>query len=341
MNGRLRLRIRPAQAALAVVGLAVFLAIPLATGQFQTFQFAQVAVFMIALIGLNILTGYSGQISLGSGAFMAVGGYTTALLEYNLGMPYWATLPLAGLLAGVVGFLFGIPALRLHGIYLALATFALALAVTPVLNNYDRFTGGHIGITLAPVQPPLGIELSNEQWLYFMNWIIVLILFLPSLWLVRTRTGRAWMAIRDSETAAVANGVNVAYFKTLAFGISAVYAGVAGALQVVTVAYANPDNYALTLSLQLLLGAVIGGLGFAWGPLFGALVVVWVPYFAERAAGVHLGPVSFGGKPDIIFGLVLVLILLFASSGIAGLVQRGVDRYRRPSAEPAGRGAVE
>ena len=341
MSDRPRLRIRPAQIAVGVVALAVFLAIPLATGQFQTFQFAQVAVFVIALIGLNILTGYSGQISLGQGAFMAVGGYTTALLEHNAGVPWAATIPIAGVLAGVVGFLFGIPALRLRGIYLALATFALALAVTPVLNNYDRFTGGHVGITLPPVTPPLGIELSNEQWLYFMNWFIVLILFLPSLWLVRTRTGRAWTAIRDSETAAVANGINVAYYKTLAFGISAFYAGIAGALQVVTVAYANPDNYALTLSLQLLLGVVIGGLGFAWGPVFGGIVVVWVPYLAERAAGVHIGPVSFGGKPDIIFGLALVVILLFASSGIAGLVQRSVSRLQRGSPEPARKGAVE
>jgi branched-chain amino acid transport system permease protein len=340
MNGRSRFRVRPARVAAAGVALAAFIAIPLVTGGFQTFQFAQVAAFVIALIGLNILTGYSGQISLGNGAFMAVGGYTTALLVRDLGMPWGATLPLAGLLAGVVGFLFGIPALRLRGIYLALATFALALAVTPVLNNFDRFTGGHVGITLAPVQPPFGLDLSSEQWLYFLDWVIAAVLFLPALWLVRTRTGRAWMAIRDSETAAVANGINIAYFKTLAFGISAFYAGVAGALQVVTVAYANPDNYGLTLSLQLLLGVVIGGLGYAWGPVFGALIVVWVPYFAEQAAGLHLGPVSFGGKPDLVFGIALILILLFAPSGVAGLVQRGVARFRQ-TAEPARKPAVE
>jgi branched-chain amino acid transport system permease protein len=340
MNGRSRFRLRPAQAAAAVAALAVFIVIPLGTGGFQTFQFAQVAAFVIVLIGLNVLTGYSGQISLGQGAFMAVGAYTTALLVHDLGVPWAATLPLAGLLAGVVGFLFGIPALRLRGIYLALATFALALAVTPVLNNYDHFTGGHVGITLAPIQAPLGIELSNEQWLYFVDWVIAAILFLPALWLVRTRTGRAWMAIRDSETAATANGINIAYYKTLAFGISAFYAGVGGALQMATVAYANPDNYQLTLSLQLLLGAVIGGLGYAWGPVFGALVVVWVPYFAEQAAGVYLGPISFGGKPDIIFGIALILILLFAPSGIAGLVQRGVGRLR-PAAKPAPEPAVE
>ena len=313
----------------AAVALVAWIGIPLITDSFQTFQFANVAAFVIAIIGLNLLTGYSGQISLGNGAFMAVGGYTTALMAHRLGAPYALTIPLGGLLAGVFGFLIGIPALRLHGIYLALATFALALAVTPVLNNFDTFTGGHAGVHLKPVTPPPGIDLSSEQWLYFVFWAIAGVLFIPARLLLRSRTGRAWMSIRDSETAARANGVNIAFYKTLAFGVSAFYAGIAGSLQIINTTYINPDIYTLGLSLSLLIGLVIGGLGSIWGPVLGGLLVVWLPYFAEKASGINIGPVSFGGKPDIGFGLLLIIIVFLAPDGLAGLFRRGMSRYRR------------
>ncbi|PZR98851.1 MAG: branched-chain amino acid ABC transporter permease [Candidatus Nephthysia bennettiae] len=313
---------------LAVLGLVVVLGIPMVTDSFQTFQFANVAVFLVAIIGVNLLTGYSGQISLGNGAFMAIGGYTTALMVSRLGVPYGLTIPAGALLAAAAGVLIGIPALRLRGIYLALATFALALSVTPVLNNFDNFTGGHSGINLKPAAPPFGLDLSNEQWLYFLCWGVAAILFVPARLLVRSRTGRAWMAIRDSETAATANGVSVAFYKTLAFAISAFYAGVAGSLQAIVLAYINPDSYSLALSLSLLIGAVAGGLANIWGPVLGGLVVVWLPYLAERASGLHVGPVSFGGKPDIGFGVLLLVLMFFAPAGLGGLIGRGIRRYQ-------------
>jgi branched-chain amino acid transport system permease protein len=313
---------------LAVVGLIVLLGIPLTTDTFQTFQFANVAVFVVAIVGLNLLTGYSGQISLGNGAFMAIGGYTTALLVHHIGLPYGLTIPLAGLLAAAAGVMIGIPALRLRGIYLALATFALALAVTPVLNNFDTFTGGHNGINLRPAAAPWGLDLSNEQWLYFLCWSVAVVLFVPAWLLLRSRTGRAWMAIRDSETAAMANGINISFYKTLAFALSAFYAGVAGSLQAVVLSYINPDSYSLNLSLSLLIGAVVGGLGSLWGPLLGGLVVVWLPYLAERGAGLHIGPLSFGGKPDIGFGVLLLVLMFFAPAGLAGLIGRGWRQYQ-------------
>ena len=313
----------------ALVALVVLFGIPLTTDSFQTFQFANVAVFVVAILGLNLLTGYSGQISLGNGAFMAIGGYTTALLVARLGVPYALTIPLSGLLAAAAGVMIGIPALRLRGIYLALATFALALAVTPVLNNFDSFTGGHAGVNMNPAAPPFGLDLSNEQWLYFLCWAVAAILFLPARLLIGSRTGRAWMAIRDGETAATANGISISFYKTLAFGISAFYAGVAGSLQAVVLTYINPDSYSLALSLSLLIGAVVGGLGSVWGPVLGGLVVVWLPYLAERAAGLHLGPLSFGGKPDIGFGILLLVLMYFAPAGLAGLAARAWRRYRR------------
>jgi branched-chain amino acid transport system permease protein len=313
---------------LALLAAVVLLGVPMTTDSFQTFQFANVAVFVVAIIGLNLLTGYSGQISLGNGAFMAIGGYTTALLVSRLAVPYALTVPVGALIAAAAGVLIGIPALRLRGIYLALATFALALSVTPVLNNFDSFTGGHNGINLKPGPPPFGLDLSNEQWVYFLCWGVAAALFVPARLLVRGRTGRAWMAIRDSETAATANGVSVSYYKTLAFALSALYAGVAGSLQAIVLAYINPDSYSLALSLSLLIGAVAGGLGNIWGPVLGGLVVVWLPYLAERASGLHLGPLSFGGKPDIGYGVLLLLLMFFAPAGLAGLIGRGISRYR-------------
>src|ERR1700736_335397 len=295
----------------ALVALVVLFGIPLTTDSFQTFQFANVAVFVVAILGLNLLTGYSGQISLGNGAFMAIGGYTTALLVSRLGVPYGLTILVGGLIAAAAGVMIGIPALRLRGIYLALATFALALAVTPVLNKFDHFPGRHNGINLRPAAAPGGLDLSNEQWLYFLCWSVAIVLFVPAWLLMRSRTGRAWMAIRDSETAAMANGISISFYKTLAFALSAFYAGVAGSLQAIVLSYINPDSYSLNLSLSLLIGAVVGGLGSLWGPLLGGLVVVWLPYLAERGSGLHIGPLSFGGKSDIGFGVLLLVLMFF------------------------------
>jgi branched-chain amino acid transport system permease protein len=314
---------------LVVVGVAALLVIPNVTDTFQTFEWAQVAAFATAIVGLNILTGYSGQISLGNGAFMAIGSYSTAILSARYGWPYPLTIPVGAVLSFFGGVLFGIPALRLRGIYLALATFALALSVTPVLNNFDKFTGGHVGITMQPISPAFGLPLSNEQWLYFFDWGIFLLLFLPARLVIRARTGRAWMAIRDSETAAVANGISLAYYKTLAFGVSALYAAVAGSLLVINVQYANPDSYNLTLSLQLLIGVVLGGLAYVWGPILGAALVVWLPQVAQKA---------FGAKPDIAFGILLILVVLLAPDGAAGVITRLWARLwkaEEPAAPPA------
>lgn len=308
---------RSLNTAIAIVGLVLFLVIPNFTNTFQTFEFAQVAVFTTAIIGMNILTGYSGQISLGNGFFMAIGSYTTALMVHNLHVPYVVTIPIGALLSFVIGVLVGIPALRLRGIYLALATFALALCATPILNNYDSFTGGHAGTSIPTVKPPFGLPLSNEQWLYFFDFVVLAIMFVPAWLLTGSRTGRAWTAIRDSETAAVANGISLAYYKTLAFGLSALYAGVAGSLLVINISYVNPDSYNLQLSLTLLIGLVLGGLAYLWGPLLGGLLVVWLPYVAEQA---------FKGKPDVAFGILLVVVVFAAPNGAAGLIHRGIRR---------------
>jgi branched-chain amino acid transport system permease protein len=322
--------------------LAALIAIPLMTDTFTTYQFALVGVYAIALIGLNLLTGYSGQISLGNGAFMAFGGYTTALLAVRVGIPAPATIPLAGLVAGAAGVLFGIPALRLSGIYLALATFALALALPPLINNYDKLTGGNGGINLQAMRAPIWIQLSNEQYQFYFCWAIAGLLFLFARLVMRSGAGRALMALRDSETAAVASGVNVAFYKTLAFGLSAAYAGVAGALLAIVTAFVHPDNFSLALSIALLTAAVIGGLGLDLGPLLGGVVLVWLPYLAEKTSGLRLGPLTVPGKPDVLYGIGLILIVFLAPSGVAGLLQRVAValRRRRTGRDPHGPGEL-
>ena len=325
-----RLRsISPLSAVGWIVLGVVALGIPLVTDTFTTYQFSLVSIYLVALIGLNLLTGYSGQISLGNGAFMAFGGYTAGLLIKDLHWPYLLVIPLGGLVAGVFGFLFGIPALRLSGIYLALATFALALAVPPVINNYEGFTYGNGGVILRSLKAPTWLSgvFSNEQYQYYLMLIFAFVLFLFARSLIRSRTGRAFMAIRESETAAAANGVDLAYYKTLAFGLSAFYAGVSGALLVVLTAFAHPDTFGFSLSISLLVGLVVGGIGSDLGAVFGGLVVVWLPYFAEKlGTTLKVGSLHIG-KPDIIYGLALILIVFFAPSGIAGLLQRAAARY--------------
>jgi branched-chain amino acid transport system permease protein len=303
------------------VALVVALLAPLfLLNRFYTFEFGYVWLFTIAIIGLNILTGYSGQISLGNGAFMAVGGYTTAILYFKLKIPYgWTILP-AGLLAGLAGYLFGFPALKLSGLYLALATFALALSAPPVIKNFGQLTGGHEGILMPTPTDPTGVGLTSEQWLYYLTLGIAVVMFVFSRALLAGQTGRAFRAIRDSETAAAASGISLPYYKTLAFGISAFYAGIAGSLFATLNAYVNPDSFDLPLSLGLLVGAVVGGLGTLAGPLVGALFAVWVPLYAQRI---------FHAKPDIAYGVILILLMFALPQGVVGGAQQLIARYRR------------
>ena len=307
---------------IAVIVVA-FLAPLFLLDRFNTIQFAYVWALAIALIGLNVLTGYSGQISLGNGAFMAIGAYTTAILYFKLKVPYgWTILP-AGLLAGLAGYLFGFPALKLSGLYLALATFALALSASPVIKNFGDLTNGHEGIVLPSVTDPFGLGLTNEQWLYYLALVIAILLFLFARAMLGGATGRALRAIRDSETAAAASGIKLSQFKTMAFGVSAFYAGIAGSLYATITAYVSPDSFDLPLSLSLLVGMVVGGLGTLAGPVLGAAFVVWLPIYAQRI---------FSNKPDISYGIILILLMLVLPQGIAGGARQLLAWYRRRAA---------
>jgi branched-chain amino acid transport system permease protein len=310
---------------LSFVALAVVVAVvPLVVSEFRAQELAYVAIYLIAIIGLNVLTGYTGQISLGHGAFMALGGYTTAILMADHGVKDIWTIPLAGLVAGVAGFLFGIPALRLSGLYLALATFAIAVSMPAVIKRFEGFTGGGTGINLfgipeltASLTPVsiLGREVSFNDWLYYLSWSIALVGYVVAWLLLRGRAGLALRAVRDSETAAQSSGVSLARYKTLAFGVSAAYAGVAGSLFAIATTYVNPDTFPVALSILLLVGVVIGGLGSLVGLVAGAIFIQFLPDWSQRVS-------QSPGAPSVVSGAVLIALMFVLPMGVAGLVAR-------------------
>jgi branched-chain amino acid transport system permease protein len=309
----------------AFVALAFVVAVvPSFVSAFRAQQLAYVAIYLIALIGLNILTGYTGQISLGHGAFMAVGGYTTAILMADHGVKDIWTIPAAALLTGVVGFLFGLPALRLSGLYLALATFAIAVSTPAVIKRFEDFTGGGGGINLfgipeltASLTPVtvLGQELQFNDWLYYLCWSVALVGYVLAWLLLRGRTGLALRALRDSETAAQSSGVSLPLYKTLAFGVSAAYAGVAGSLFAIATTFVNPDTFPIALSILLLVGVVVGGLGSLVGVIAGAVFIQFLPIWSQDIS-------KSPGAPAVVSGVLLIALMFVLPMGAAGLVER-------------------
>ena len=306
--------------ALLTAGAIVLVVLPRFLSDYHAYQFALVGIYFIALLGLNILTGYSGQISLGHGAFMALGAYTTAILTVNHGWRDLWTIPLAGVVAGVAGYLFGLPALRLAGVYLALATFALPIALASLEKHFSSFTGGGSGLILHLPHSELGVHTSPSRWIYYLTWSIAAVLFACAWLFVRGRTGRALSALHFSDVAAAASGVNVAAFKTLAFGVSAFYAGVAGSLLAIAVAFVNPDTFPLSLSILLLTGVVVAGLGSLSGIIFGALFIEFVPIWSQSISK---------EAPSVVYGLILIALLLVVPTGAAGLIGAAFRTLRR------------
>lgn len=302
---------RPLQIVAVLVVLAVATGLPFVISNFRVFQFTQVLVYAIALLGLNMLTGYNGQFSLGHGAFYGIGAYTTAIMIDRWGIGYAWTIPAAGLLCLIIGFLFGRPALRLEGLYLALATFSLALAVPQVLKYFEDWTGGSQGIVLSKPKAPFGLPLTEDQWLYFLTLAVAIVLFVLAANLLGGRTGRAIVAIRDNHIAAEAMGVNNARYKSVVFGVSAAYTGVAGALSALVVAFVAPDSFDVFLSITLLTGIVIGGFGTISGAVYGALFIQFVPTWAQDISK---------AAPWAIFGTFLIVFMYVMPRGIAGFL---------------------
>jgi branched-chain amino acid transport system permease protein len=305
------MKLRPAPRYFIIGAAAVILAaLPFQLSGYHQGIASRVAIYFIAILGLNILTGYTGQISIGHGAFMAIGGYTTAIMSHDHHTNLIATLPLSFVIAFACGVLVGIPALRLSGVYLALATFALAVSVPQFALKFSKFSGGSNGIQTS--------KTTSHLWLYGVSWSCAAILFVLAWLLLRGRTGRAFRAVRDSPVAAASSGVALPIYKTFAFGVSAAFAGVAGSLFVlVTNGFAQPNEFGVLLSLEILIGAAVAGLGSLWGVLVGALFIGLLP---TVSAGVPLVGSAHG--QDVVFGLIVILIMLALPNGFAGLLAR-------------------
>ncbi|MGN6471044.1 MAG: branched-chain amino acid ABC transporter permease [Rhizobiaceae bacterium] len=301
-----------------LVVVLVLAALPLFLANFTIFQLTMMLIYGIAILGLNLLTGINGQFSLGHGAFYAIGAYTAAILMEDVGLAYGWTLPAAGLICFVSGFLFGLPALRLEGIYLALATFGLAVAMPQFLklSVIEPWTGGVQGIVIMKPEAPFGLPLSQDQWLYYFTLVVALLLYWFATNLVASRSGRALMAIRDNPLAARAMGVNNALYKSLAFGVSAAFTGIAGALGAIVVQFVAPDSFTFALSVALFVGLVVGGVGWLPGALIGGAFIVFIPNLAELFNKALAGAV---------YGVILILLIYLMPTGAGGLVRRTAD----------------
>jgi branched-chain amino acid transport system permease protein len=309
----------------AVPVLVVFL--PKAQDDFLNYRFAFVGIYLIAIVGLNVVTGYSGQISIGHGAFMAFGAYTTAILSSNYDVGKYWTIPIAGILTGIFGLLFGLPALRLSGVYLALATFGLAISIVLVAKRFESFTGGGQGKQIGLPSSPIG-GVSTNAWLSYLIWAVAAVMFGAAWLMLRGRLGRAFRAVRDAPIAAVSSGINLAWYKTLAFGIAAAYAGVAGSLLAISIAFVNPDTFPISLSILLLTGVIIGGLGSLKGMLFGALFIEFVPRWAENISK-NLNYNEGTVQPTVVYGLILLAVLFVVPGGAAALLSRSASVLNR------------
>lgn len=310
----------------SLIVLAVMLIMPLFVRNFIIFQVTMVLIYGIAVLALNILTGGSGQFSLGQSAFYAIGAYAAAILIEHGNVNYVLTLPIAGVICFIFGFLFGFPALRLSGIYLALATYALAVAMPQLLKLgvIEHWTGGVQGLVVTKPDAPFGLPISQDMWLYYFTLAITLAIYIASTNLLKSRSGRAMMAIRDNEIAASAMGVDISLYKTLAFGISAGITGVAGALGAIAVQFVAPDSYTFTLAIALFLGMVVGGVGWLPGSFAGAAFIVFVPNIAEGISK---------GLSGAFFGVLLFIVIYLVPHGarqVAILAESLFNKIKKP-----------
>jgi branched-chain amino acid transport system permease protein len=305
------------------VAIAAAAGLPFALSNYQVFQLTMVMIYAIAVLGLNILTGYNGQISLGHGGFFAAGAYTTAILMHRYGVPYWATLPPAAVICFVLGLLFGLPALRFEGPYLALVTLTMAVVMPQMLKYFDTWTGGQQGINLVKPLPPSGLGIDRDRWLYLLALIVLLIAMRVAANMLHGRTGRALVAIRDNPIAAAAMGIDIARYKTLAFGTSTLFTGVAGALSAIVIGFVAPESFSLFLSISFLVGSAVGGIATIGGAIVGAFFIEFVPNLANDISD---------AAPWAIYGLMMLLFMYAMPRGVVGSLTPWLNRMMRRTA---------
>ena len=281
----------------------------------------RVGIAIIAAIGLNILTGYTGQISMGNAAFLAVGAYATGWLANNAGLPFLIAIPLSGLITAGVGMIFGIPSLRLKGLYLAMATLAAHFIIEFVIVKWTSVTGGVNGMSI-PTPGLLGFEFDSDRKLYYLIYVLTILFAFFATNLFRTKVGKAFVAIRDQDISAEVMGVNIFKYKLLAFGVSSFYVGVAGSLMAYQARIVSPENFPITVAIDYLAMIIIGGLGSILGSILGAIFITVLPEVLRLAttalSGIYPDLVGlFASIKMGVFGLIIVLFLVFEPDGMA------------------------
>ena len=311
-----------------VIILLVFLLFPFCLFKYTKyilFMVNMAAIGVIGASGLNILTGYTGLISLGQAAFMGVGAYTVAILTTRLGLPFWITLPAAGLVTTLVGIISGTPSLRLKGFYLAMATLASEFLLEYVFKNWESLTMGVQGIFITPPQL-FGIYLNNDRVFYFLAVALAFLAVVATRNLFRTDMGRSFIAIRDRDIAAQLMGINVFKYKLISFAISSFYAGVAGGLWCYYMTIINPEAFQLNISIDYVAMIIVGGMGTITGAVYGSLFVVLLPEIIQRVMEA-LQPIlhidyTFVAFKQIIFGFFIIIFLVFEPKGLAEIISR-------------------
>ncbi|MGO0121989.1 branched-chain amino acid ABC transporter permease [Desulfothermobacter acidiphilus] len=320
-------------AKLKVLGvLALLLLLPWLVGPYPVRIASQVAIMVLGAVGLNLLTGFAGQISVGHAAFMGVGAYTVGALTTKLGLSFWVALPLGGLAAALVGTLFGLPSLRLKGLYLAIATLAAQVILDFAFVRLEPITGGPAGLVLS--SPQLGPwSLADDTSFYYVVLTLAVAGVIFALNLSRSRVGRAFMAVRDRDLAASMLGIDPFSYKLRAFFLSSFYAGIAGGMLAAYIRVVTPEQFTLDVSIQFLAMIVIGGLGDVLGSVYGAIFISLLPialsYMAQSLQGVFPQMVNLLSACQLIlFGLVIIIFLIFEPQGLAKL-WRSVKAYFR------------
>ena len=313
-----------------LVFLTTLFVFPFLVPNYHIYMVNYIAVNVIVALGLNILVGYTGQISLGHAGFFAIGAYSTVLLMLNFHLPFIISLIIASFIAGIFGLILGLPALRLEGPYLAIATLGFGIAITQIIGRWSLF-GGHMGLQAPDIEIGPWI-INSDQELYFIIIPLTVVLTIMARNITRTRVGRALIAIRDSDIAAETMGVNITYYKTIAFAISAFYTGLAGGLMAFVIGFINPGSFNFILSILFLAMVVVGGLGSIFGSIVGAIVIAflnlkldaiqYIPYVGDFLVMISKNWMSLSGLPNvssIVFGFILIIIVVIEPLGLYGL----------------------
>ena len=321
---------------IAVILVLAFLILPLLLTDYYLSIINLISVAIVGALGLNVLVGYTGLVSIGHGAFMSVGAYTAANLAVRLDAPFWVSLPLGGLMAAAVGAVVGVPSLRIKGLYLAIATLAGQLIIEWTINHVTWISGGVQASIEVPRPSLFGIQISSQRGMYFFLLAFVVLAIVGVMNLMRTRVGRAFVAIRDQDIAAEIIGINIFRYKLLAFAISSFYAGVTGVLYTYYLGIANYEQYQITTSIDYLAMIIIGGLGSVQGAVFGAIFVTLLPIVIRIAMETFGGLIFSSGAllniiPNlrlIVFGLLIIVFLIVEPEGLNRL-WRNIRSYFR------------